>query len=138
MEILDQTRISFEHVPELAFDRTLPTPLDAIAIGWIGSRVLTTGEIDSRELEAIAGILERNRIDTGELGCHLCVICKAFETRGEAVLIADATFVMPQMILHYIIEHDYLPPERFRDAIRASIPHDEMQASEQDATSNGG
>jgi hypothetical protein len=129
MEIPDQTQISFEHIPELAFDRTLPTPLDAIAIGWIGSHVPTAGAIDSDELLAIEGVLKNNRIDAGELGCHTCEICNDFETRGEAVLMADEFFVMPQMILHYITVHDYLPPERFLDAVRSSHPRNKKQAN---------
>jgi hypothetical protein len=30
----------------------------------------------------------------------------------------DTVYVAPTMILHYIIEHHYLPPEEFIDALR--------------------
>lgn len=54
------------------------------------------------------------------MGFHICEYCKAIgvvpeTSSGDVTMTFDsgASFVMPDMILHYMLEHGYLPPIGF-------------------------
>ena len=114
--IPDLTAWAYHHVPELAFRRDLPSPLAAIAVGWLGSSVPTSGSVPELLITVLRTASNEYSTDTGELGYHTCAICNRFKDRGEFIIeTEDRTYVLPRMILHYIDKHRYRPPQQFLD-----------------------
>jgi hypothetical protein len=114
--IPDLTAWAYHHVPELAFRRDLPSPLAAIAVGWLGSNVPTSGSVPESLIAMLRTASNEYSTDTGELGYHTCAICNRFEDRGEFIIETEGrTYVLPRMILHYIEKHRYRPPQQFLD-----------------------
>ncbi|MDA7980344.1 MAG: hypothetical protein MPJ50_16415 [Pirellulales bacterium] len=49
---------------------------------------------------------------------HTCELCEDFSTSGNiGVPGSGVLYVAPAMILHYVIDHRYLPPEEFVAAV---------------------
>jgi hypothetical protein len=54
-------------------------------------------------------------------GFHTCEFCKKFRRSGNlGVPAGTVLFVAPEMVVHYVAEHDYLPPQEFVDAVLAA------------------
>ena len=56
------------------------------------------------------------------MGFHICEYCTGehAETSSGDVILKFAngnTYMMPDMILHYVADHGYLPPEQFVDDV---------------------
>jgi hypothetical protein len=62
------------------------------------------------------------------MGFHTCEYCaqkgniRPATSSGDVTLkfrsnLAQTAFVMPDMIVHYVLEHDYLPPENFVNSV---------------------
>jgi len=131
--IPDLQSFVYRHVAAFGFDPSLPGQIDAVAVGWLGSTVPRSGQLTSAQLAVLERVVADRHVDTGELGYHTCEICLAevsggteqhsrvatiHEGRGDAVLCHGATYyVMPSMILHYVREHEYLPPDEFLFAL---------------------
>lgn len=112
--IPDLSRVEYHNQPQFAFDPSLPRELAAIAIGWLGNRVETTGRVPDETLAAIRWAQANRKVDEGWLGFHTCGICGDYFDRGEFLIQADGkNYLMPQMILHYIEAHAYCPPAEF-------------------------
>jgi hypothetical protein len=64
-------------------------------------------------------------------GFHRCELCREFTShRNLGVPADDLLYVAPEMISHYVEEHEYLPPREFIDAVLASpMPGTEEYAS---------
>jgi len=109
-------------------------------IGWLDNvHGFSTGTVSDeviKKLERISKIsVNRTR------GLHSCEICGSkniviHHIDGEPFLVGDAEirvfsaagniYAAPNMLLHYIINHNYMPPEEFLDAIISGpIPPDE-------------
>ena len=110
--------MSWSHLPGLSFDQDIPDQFMATMIGWLGSKVPSKGEIPHSILEKLEWAYDHRLIDQGCLGYHECEICSNYSERGE-IMIEDNQniYVAPRMILHYIKEHKYLPPEVFVKAL---------------------
>ena len=55
------------------------------------------------------------------LGLHTCELCDNYNHGDDIVVPSDQVmYVAPKMIVHYIKEHGYLPPEQFIDAVLKS------------------
>jgi len=51
-------------------------------------------------------------------GVHACEFCDAYHSGGNiGVPDGDVLFVAPDMITHYVSEHQYAPPPAFIDAV---------------------
>ena len=51
-------------------------------------------------------------------GFHACEFCEAYHSGGNiGVPDRDVLFVAPDMIVHYVGEHEYAPPRAFVDAV---------------------
>ena len=51
-------------------------------------------------------------------GFHTCEFCGRFRASGNiAVPASDVLFVAPEMVVHYVEHHKYLPPKDFVDAV---------------------
>lgn len=116
--------------------------LTLCAVGWLGDCVPNEGETPS---ECISQLWEayktRMVISDGTAGWHDCELCKGKEERypgGEVGPIVgwrgrqlriyghghflirhnEIVFLSPVLILHYILDHGYKPPEVFIEAVR--------------------
>jgi hypothetical protein len=112
--IPDLKLIDYSHAVSLAFRPDIPSPLRALAVGWLGSAVPSNGDVDASSMLALRNANANQRTDSGELGYHTCSICGRFQDRGEFIVQANSrTYVLPRMVLHYIEVHGYRPPEAF-------------------------
>jgi len=126
MEVID-----YHHAVCFSFRPDLPSPIRAHAIGWLGSKVPSKGQIDEPSMLALREAHAKQRTDMGELGYHTCRICNRYEDRGEFIVQAnDRTYVLPCMVLHYIDAHSYLPPEVFLSDLRACSEQQGLTAAE--------
>ncbi len=118
--ISDLEEQQWSHEVELAYSDSIPAEFPAILVGWLGTSVPATGRINSDTLRKLEWAADNRNIDQGWLGEHECEICNSHYDRGE-ILICDEekNYVAPHMILHYIKDHSYLPPQEFLDAVAA-------------------
>ena len=87
-------------------------------VGWIGDKIPSVGEVTNDIIEKLEWAYDNRAIDQGWLGEHDCEICNNYTDRGEILIIdEDKMYVAPKMILHYIKEHSYRPPEEFLEAV---------------------
>lgn len=106
--------IEYHHCPALAYREDLDSPVSGIAVGWLGDEVPNTGEIPADLCRALRHACRARETDAGELGGHRCEICRTHEDRGEFVIeVGGTVYVLPRMILHYIEQHGYRPPDPF-------------------------
>ena len=90
-----------------------------VAIGWLDQVVpFTLGAIDPKVLERLSILLE-NPFEPGQcLGFHQCDICQGqFGSRNLFIPGRGFLYVCPELIIHYIEKHNYLPPEPFCAAV---------------------
>ncbi len=112
--IPDMKEIEYHHAPSLAYREDLASPITGIAVGWLGNEAPSAGEVSMELRNALRHACRTRETDAGELGYHQCQICEAHEDRGEFVIeVEGRVYVLPRMILHYIDEHGYCPPDRF-------------------------
>ncbi len=93
-------------------------------IGWLGDTVgeMTDRRVDEACLEALAYYRTAHHRDDGQLGYHECEMCGEGgpETHGEFFIdLEDVRYILPDMVLHYITDHGYTPPDAFLSAVRA-------------------
>jgi hypothetical protein len=92
---------------------------EGLAIGWLGKHVTNEGQLDTESIKIINNYKTHHAVDCGELGFHTCEICNAHKGRGEFVIeLGSYTYYLPQMIIHYISAHNYLPPTKFINDIK--------------------
>lgn len=116
----DLERVHHQHAPERAYKTGLESPIEALAVGWLGDSVPSTGAIDDDLLAALEHFSRHHYVDFGFLGLHTCEICGRFAGRGEFLIeTPGGRYVLPQLVFHYIADHGYRPPEVFlRDLSR--------------------
>ncbi len=119
----------------------LPDGMYLLAVGWLGKEVPTTGVLPSECIEGLWEAFEaRLVVHDGTAGWHNCELCEGedewypdgkvgpvVEWRGERhrvrgyghflVRWEDRVYIAPVLILHYILDHDYRPPEIFCTAV---------------------
>lgn len=74
----DLARICYEHAPALAYATGIESPIEALAVGWLGDRVPSTGAIDDDLWAALEHFSHHHYVDFGSLGLHTCEICGRF------------------------------------------------------------
>ena len=117
-QIADLLITEWWHEPQLSYDEGLPGEFAAILIGWLGDAVPSVGEVDAAFLEKLAWASDNQLIDQGALGFHECEICHDYYDRAEILVKDDkAMYVAPRMIVHYIRDHAYRPPDVFIQAV---------------------
>lgn len=125
MEIPDLELSTFGCARTLAYCDDLPIEeedqfgvLRGHAVGWLGSTVPTVGESPEWALPALTHLATYQYIDGGDLGVHDCEVCNGWAGRGELLLrTAKRSYVAPVMVIHYVRDHSYLPPEEFLTAL---------------------
>jgi hypothetical protein len=84
------------------------------SIGWLGDHVPNHGTVGHAALAAIKYFRTAHRRGDPFRGIHLCEICRKVIGREEFFIDLDSVrYVLPQMVLHYIEDHGYAPPEEF-------------------------
>lgn len=94
---------------------------NAIAIGWLEGEDLyqNSGEVDSE----VVKLLKKYSVKNLCMGVHMCEYCKQDSKsisngNGEIWVVKDGKlYIAPYLIIHYIKDHNYKPPEEFIDAV---------------------
>lgn len=131
---------SVTHIPDLAPYDYYPGAPEALAVGWLdASETFSTGECPPDVRDHVEDLSrEPVRLTRGR---HYCQFCEAtvpppkrlradmpvYEAPDVAsgngeIWVTDhggTNFAAPVLVLHYIDEHDYLPPTPFIDAVRS-------------------
>jgi len=93
------------------------------AVGWLeAASVFPTGRVENRFIERLKELLEapfQPAVSPGVHECELCQFGGPLGTRNLFVPGDGVLYVMPELALHYMGAHHYLPPEEFRDAVLA-------------------
>lgn len=145
-EIPNPNPYSYKHAfPEDKYFRILNDPArfgaqKVIAIGWLGEDVKNIGDVPELCIDRLFYFYKNDYIiSDGTKGVHKCEICSGqepwykrnrpgptIEWHGKEkglyghghhlVLQEGIIYICPVLILHYILHHRYLPPEKFIDA----------------------
>lgn len=86
------------------------------SIGWLGSFLFPwkKGEVSPNILGALEYFSKAHERSDIDLGVHTCELCKNFHARAEFYIdLNGIRYILPQMVLHYIKEHQYKPPKKF-------------------------
>lgn len=108
----------------------LPDGLVLRAVGWIDGKIFSSGEVDEVHVALLIHGLDRVFRD-GYRGVHSCALCKQSDATlkwrnrkvevkatGHYLLRLDkVVYVAPTFLLHYILDHQYRPPEEFLIAL---------------------
>lgn len=89
-------------------------------ISWLDlGKEYSKGTVSDSLIKKIEEILKLTPIQTK--GCHTCPFCKKSTSRREAfVLSQEKVYHIPEMITHYIKEHNYRPPTEFLQAVETT------------------
>jgi len=115
-----------------------------VHIGWLdGRHDYPKGRVAGHVIEKLKQLATRPT----ELyrGFHVCELCshpkglspeqdwewgKSRASNGEIrVILGSTTYAAPLLIVHYIQEHGYLPPEEFLRAVIEAEPNETLQAT---------
>jgi hypothetical protein len=104
---------------------------DSVNVGWLEpGHPMPTGDAPSGFVERLT-VLAEDRVNQTR-GPHVCGFCVraaqaagddgwfAYVARGSAefrVHGPTVTYAVPQLIVHYVTDHNYLPPKEFCDAV---------------------
>jgi hypothetical protein len=133
------------YIPDLASYDYYPGAPDALAVGWLdASESFSRGECPTDVRDRLDDLSRRPvRLMRGYHHCQFCERAARLHAvmrpelrlvdapdvargNGEIWLTArgGTNYASPVMVVHYIDEHFYLPPEAFIDAVRRGDPAD--------------
>lgn len=118
----------------------LPEPLEVRTVGWLGSEVRSKGAVPDPCVDRLLEAYESGlKVRDGTRGCHECEVCEkespesgpqipqAVHWRGREakigshdhhlVRLGNTVYMCPTMIVHYILDHGYRPPDEFLRAV---------------------
>ena len=111
----------------------VPTGLPGVFnIGWLSSRApISCGDVAPAARLKLAHFSDTPVFST--CGSHICDFCWKFRGNGEIWIPGDdgRVYASPLMLLHYIEQHNYLPPALFLEALsraKAALTEDECDA----------
>lgn len=98
------------------------------SVGWLDAdHPFTRGDVSSDFLLRLEEFVRQwhdsdiSFSDMGTCGAHTCELCKETYSFGEVCVPAGPLlYVAPAMILHYIVDHHYRPPDQFIAAVMSS------------------
>jgi hypothetical protein len=119
---------------------TLLPGLQLLPIGWLGSQVPSKGPVPEPVIDFLFNAYKEGVLSDGTRGWHSCEICAAagdlpiaeytlpkVKWRDQSKQIMGhghylirhqkKVYMCPALIIHYILDHDYQPPEEFIQAI---------------------
>ncbi|MCR9119686.1 MAG: hypothetical protein NXI22_22360, partial [bacterium] len=111
--------------PDLSESTMVSSGKHIRAIGWLSSdHNYETGKTPSDFAPRLAEFCEKWTSCLDELGfalfmgCHTCGFCGRFRADGNiGIPSGDLLYVAPEMVHHYVTEHQYLPPLEFVTAV---------------------
>lgn len=93
-----------------------------LAVGWLdGTQEYSSGSVTEEDYRHLETLIETAFQPLLIMGSHQCNLCQFDGVSGyKNLFIPDqgAILVAPELILHYINQHHYLPPKRFMTAMR--------------------
>ena len=108
------------------------------AVGWLGKRngvlrlfgarhPFTVGEVDSSFVDRLREHIRNAWQPVGLMGWHSCEFCRDPHARGGTniwIPTRSLKYVAPELIVHYIESHCYLPPQEFIAAVMQCPPQE--------------
>ena len=114
------------HLEDLApYKFPIGTPNDAVSVGWLENGHAFDVGTTPRKFRSKLRELARD-IKNPMWGFHECDLCdgRGGKSKGNGeihVLGSDGIlYVAPELVLHYVSRHKYLPPQEFIDAVLTS------------------
>lgn len=112
-------------------DGVLPANLTLRAVGWLESQGFPTGTVPKDCIDALVTALRGGIFRDGTRGYHSCTLCgewshevkwkrRKYAVHGQGhylVQIGQVVYMAPALLLHYILGHDYRPPNEFLEAV---------------------
>ena len=111
-----------------------------IAIGWLEKgKPYTTGKSPKILVEKLYEFIKTREITHAFLGVHECDLCNVkllperlniidgLGSKTTFVTHKDKVYIFPDLIVHYINAHSYLPPTEFIEAVLNSKPQETME-----------
>lgn len=89
-------------------------------MGWLeAEHPFPTGVVEDWVVRKLAKLLRKPYQPMCYLGWHDCSLCGGAQSTANLWLPGEGcNYVAPEMILHYIVAHEYAPPEPFLKAVR--------------------
>ncbi len=111
------------------------------AVGWLGDHVTSIGEVSASCIDKLFLAYEQNLVFSDQTdGSHVCEICLGHEPfclerhvepivawKGRELALwghghyliryEQAVYMAPALLLHYILDHQYKPPDQFVKAV---------------------
>jgi hypothetical protein len=114
--------------PDLSNETCVATGEHIRAIGWLSSdHPYPQGDLPAEFVVWLRDFIARANGSASALyfpvfaGFHTCELCeKVHDMRNFGVPAGKVLYVAPSMLLHYIEEHRYCPPDEFIAAVLAS------------------
>lgn len=116
-------RVSSEvtYFPDLCTGSMLGAGESLRAVGWLSpEHAYTRGDVSPKHIRLLKEHLSDAFQTSFFMGCHTCEFC--LRRRKQMNLIvptSEVVYVAPEMILHYVTEHGYRPPDCFFEALQA-------------------
>lgn len=109
----------------------LPDGLMLRAIGWLEQPGFPTGAVSKECVDALVAALKCGIFRDGYRGIHNCTLCgkahpevrwrrrKVFLKGHGHYLVqsGQVVYMAPNLLLHYILDHEYRPPDEFNEAV---------------------
>lgn len=94
------------------------------AIGWLSrDQPFPRGPAPAAFVDTLRRHVETAYQPLAFCGCHRCELCGRYSAAGNVwVPTPQFVYVAPEMVVHYITEHGYLPPEEFQQAVEVCPP----------------
>lgn len=106
---------------EEVYDRSVRTR----SVGWLGNEILTRGHTEP-EIVAYIQLMKKYspNLNGFYMGYHVCEICGKHQDNGSfSIHGSETTYILPFMIDHYIVEHQYKLPCDVEETIRVMGVH---------------
>ncbi len=123
----------------------LPDGLRLCAVGWIERPGFATGQVPDDCIEALIAAHPTKIVRDGTRGIHTCMLCgeelpllqwrdQAVQLKGHGhylVRVHNTVYMAPELLLHYISDHRYCPPQEF---VHATIHGEFLRADDLEIT----
>ena len=103
------------------------------AVGWLEKgKPYSTGPTLPDVVEKLREFWDAREFRMAFLGVHQCDFCDSqlidgFGSITSFVAYENKIYVFPDLIIHYIEKHDYLPPAEFVEALLSSNPQKTLE-----------
>lgn len=111
-----------------------------ITVGWLEKgKSYTTGKSPEILIEKLYEFIKTREITHAFLGVHECGLCNVKLPPGRLNVIdglgskttfiayKETLYIFPDLIVHYIQAHSYLPPTEFIEAVLDSAPQETIE-----------